>query len=166
MSVHDRDEGEPRPVLWLVCWLGLVGLYRALAGSSSWAEMVAGGISALLATVAVIVSGNPEYLGRMRLGWWFLLLHRLPREVLSDTARVAGAVLAGRRLAGAIRSVPFEHGGDDSVSGSRRALVTAAASLAPNTYVVIIDRKHEHLVAHQLVPTEEPPGHGDRLWPI
>ena len=166
MPVCDRGQGESRLVLWIACWLGLGVIYWILAGRLSWAELIAGGISALVATAAVIASGDAAYLGRMHLGWWLLLLDRLPRRVLADTVRVAGAVFAGRRLAGAVRPVAFDPGGSDSGSASRRALVTAAASLAPNSYVVIIDSKHHRLVTHQLIPTEEPPGHGDRLWPV
>ncbi len=164
-----EDEGswrKSRPLLGVACWAVCLMLYLAMAGRLGWAEVVAGSLSSLLATLAVFVSGDTDYLGHMRPGWWLLLLRRLPGKVLGDTARVGGALLSGRRLDGVLRWVPFDAGGDDPISGSRRALVKAGASLAPNSYVVIIDPENRRMLTHQFVPTNGPPGDGDTQWPV
>lgn len=161
-----EDQGKPRPFLWASCWTLSWISYVALAGTLGWAEAVAGGVSALLATWAIAASGNPEHLGRMRPGWWLILVRRLPGKVFTDSARLVGAVLTGNTRGGRFLYVPFDPGGDDTVSGSRRALVKAAASLAPNSYVVILDREHHLMLTHQLMPTDRAQEGGDRQWPI
>jgi hypothetical protein len=57
------------------------------------------------------------------------------------------------RVRGRFVAVPFPHGAnDDPEAAARRALATAALSVAPNTIVVGIDAATDELLAHQLVP--------------
>lgn len=163
-----RNEAEParRPILASSCWAGLFILYEVPAGSPSWPEAIAGGLASLAATAAVLASGRPEYLGRMRWSWWWLLLRRLPSQVIRDLFQVLRASVVPSRLVGRFRSVAFDPGGDDVVSGSRRALVVFGASVAPNTYVVAIHRERNALLTHQFVPGGPSPGRGDPQWPI
>jgi hypothetical protein len=135
-------------------------------GSPSWPEAVAGAVASLLATVAVMWSGSPEHLGRMSWGWWLLLARRLPAHVIGDTVRVLAAAVGPAAPSGSFRSLEFERGGDDPVSASRRALVIAGASVAPNAFVLGIESESKQLLSHQLVPEDSPPGRGDPLWPI
>ena len=55
--------------------------------------------------------------------------------------RVLAAAVRRSAAVGAVPDVAFEPGGDDPVSGSRRALVIFGASIAPDSYVVTIDRE-------------------------
>ena len=52
------------------------------------------------------------------------------------------------------------------MSNARRALVVAGVSLAAEHYVIAVDRERNVLIVHQLIPSQEPPGHGDREWPL
>ena len=72
----------------------------------------------------------------MRWGWWWLLIRRLPIEMIADTTRVLAAAVHRSPPSGRFRTVAFEAGGDDTVSASRRALVIFGASIAPDAYVV------------------------------
>ncbi len=76
--------------------------------------------------------------------------------MVRDTATVFAALwrhlFTSDRVQGAWRALPYEAGGDDPRSAARRALVTAAISATPNTYVVGIDRETNVMLVHQLVP--------------
>ena len=81
-------------------------------------------------------------------------------------AALARVLLKREKIEGAFRTIPFDVGGNDPESAARRALVMAGACLTPNTYVVAIDAEKGQLLMHQLVPSAEPPGGGDREWPL
>ena len=54
---------------------------------------------------------------------------------------------------GAFRGIAFDAGADDDPrAATRRAAYTAVVSLAPNTYVVGIDRENNNMLVHELVP--------------
>jgi hypothetical protein len=166
MAPHSESAHAPRPLLAFACWGGLLLLYETLAASPGWPEAAAGALASLLATAAVLASGSPEHLGQMSWGWWFLLMRRLPLRVLGGTVRVLAATVGVEVPRGRPRSLRFEAGGADPVSASRRALVIAGASLAPNSYVIGVDPEASTLLTHQLVPKDPAPGQGDPLWPI
>ena len=50
---------------------------------------------------------------------------------------------------------PLEVGGRDARSITRRALITAGASLAPNRYVIDFDRTEGRVLVHELVARRE-----------
>lgn len=151
-------------------WLAFLLLYLLLAGNFDWQEGVAGLGLAGVATVAMTATRRAASLYfQPRLGW---LRHfrRLPRQVLVDCAIVATALARAlfrrAKVEGVFRTIPFDPGGDDAESAARRALVTAGVCLAPNTYVVAIDAERGEMLLHQLVPSAQPPGGGDREWPL
>lgn len=151
-------------------WLGLLLLYLLLAGSVNWQEVVAAVVLAGIAAGAVTATcrtGSLHFQPRLR---WLPHFRRLPRQVLVDCL-IVGAALARvlfrrEKIEGTFRSIPFDPGGEDAESATRRALVTAGACLAPNTYVVAIDAEQGQLLLHQLVPSVQPPGGGNREWPL
>lgn len=151
-------------------WLGFLPLYLLLAGSVSWQEIVAGIVLSVVAAFAVTVTcraGSLHFHPRWR---WLRHFRSLPRQVLADCVLIAGvlarALFHRGKIEGVFRTIPFDPGGDDAESAARRALVLAGACLAPNSYVVAVDRERGQLLMHQLAPSEQPPGAGDREWPI
>lgn len=170
MPTMTEGPERPRWVLAAACWAGLLGVYLLLAGGLDWPEVVVGAASSALATLAVMGSGHPDHLGRMRWDWWPLVLGRLPGRVVADSVRVLSAALGRSQPTGRMMVVPFDRGGDDPIDGSRRALVAASASIAPNSYVVTVDARadaeDDGMLIHQLVPMAEPPGQGDQMWPV
>lgn len=159
---------------WLVYafmwWAVLFGFYLLLAAKQAVAEAVAGvAIAALGAAAATSTAGAGKLRFRARLPW-LAQVARLPGRILADCGIVAVALwrrLVGRHVvSGEFRIVPFDPGGDDAESAARRALVTLGVTLAPNTYVVAVDRERGVLLLHQLVPSAQPPGGGDREWPL
>ena len=155
---------------WFGWWATLLGLYLLLAAKLTGEEILVGaGAAALAATAATVTAkaGNLRFQPRLS---WLRRFARLPGLVLVDCAIVGAAlwrrVILRRTVEGVFRSVPFDAGGDDAVSAARRALVTAGISLAPNTYLVDMDRERGILLVHQLVPSTETPGKSDREWPL
>lgn len=151
-------------------WLGFLPLYLLLAASLSWQEIIAGVVLAGVAALAVTATcraGSLHFHPHWR---WLHHFRHLPGRVLADCAVVAAALaralIRREKIEGAFRTIPFDPGGDDAESAARRALVTAGACIAPNSYVVAVDRERGRLLLHQLVPSAQPPGTGNREWPL
>lgn len=158
----------------LISWLGwsafLFPVYLLLAGTLDWQDLVIGALVAAVSAVATVAAWRVRRLHfRPRLRW-LAPLSRVPGQVLIDCGVVFAALgrrlFRGQTVEGVFRTIPFDPGGDDPESAARRALILAAGSLAPNTYVIDVDRERGFLLVHQLVPTREPPGKGDREWPL
>lgn len=151
-------------------WTIFFGLYLLFASKLAGSEVVVGfAAAALAATGATLTSRAARQRFRARVRW-LLLLGRLPGRILTDCGMVGLALwrrLARRKtVKGKFRTIPFDPGGQDALSTVRRALVTAGISLAPNTYVVAIDRRRRVLLVHQLIPSARLTGKGDREWPL
>ena len=146
--------------VWLSWWLILAALYLLIDDSVLVPELVAGAVAAAVgATVATLVHRERQVLLRGELRW----LRPVPRVLaglvgdLWPLARVlVQRGLLRRGGAGVTVEVPFEATGDGSRDTARRAATEALGSLAPNTIVVRIDTDRGVLVAHQLVPTDDP----------
>jgi multisubunit Na+/H+ antiporter MnhE subunit len=145
-----------RAAAWLASWTVLFALWLLLTFHPVVSELVTGALGAALgATAAELVRSQ----GLVRFGpepRWLLRAWRVPKEMVSDTAIVFGALwrhlFGGERVQGAWRAVPFAYGGDDARAAARRALVTTAISATPNTYVVGMDKENDLMLVHQLVP--------------
>ncbi|HTU20026.1 MAG TPA: Na+/H+ antiporter subunit E [Gemmataceae bacterium] len=151
-------------------WLAFLLLYPLLAGSLSWQELVAGAVlsgAAALAVIATRRAGQLHFQPRWR---WLGHFRRLPGRLVMDCvivgAALARALLRRQKREGTFRSIPFDPGSDDAESAARRALAIAGACLTPNSYVVAVDAEKGQLLMHQLVPSAQPPGEGDRKWPL
>lgn len=155
---------------WVGWWVALLGVYMLFASKLAWAEAVVGAAAAALGATAAVVTARAGGLHFRPRAGWLPLLGRVPGRVLADCGVVALALwrrlVLRQAVEGVFRTVPFDPGGDDAVSAARRALVTAGISVSPNTYVVAIDRRRGLLLVHQLVASPEPPGKGDREWPL
>jgi len=80
----------------------------------------------------------------------------LPWRILVDCFALFAALwghLAKREpVRGAFRAFRFTSTGDDARAAAKRALITAAITSTPNTYVVGLDRQRQLILVHQLVP--------------
>lgn len=151
-------------------WLAFFPLYLMLAGSVDWQEMIAGVVLSAIAALAVTVTRRAASLHfQPRLGWLRHFRH-LPGRLLTEcfivAAALARALLRREKVEGVFRTIPFDPGGENPESAARRALVIAGACLTPNSFVVAIDAERGQLLLHQLVPSAQPPGAGDREWPL
>ena len=132
-----------RIVLW---WAVLFGLWQLFVGQTTTQTTIAGVIAATLAVGAAVLVGR---LGLYRFGLDPRRLRRavtLAWDVVRDFALVTIALTRGRP-AGAFREVrvPARTAGD-------RALVGLLESIAPNAYVVDVDRDRGAALVHELDP--------------
>lgn len=149
------------------CWLALWAIYLVLVGEASPPELIIGLLAALISAIAAETM-------RQQGAFHFSIernsiapLTRLPWQALTDSALVLAADC--RRPfenldSGRFMEIEFNPGDDSAVSAMRRALVTAAVSFAPNSFVVLLDPKRGRLLVHQLVPVPEKPR--DEDWPV
>ena len=155
---------------WLAWWGALFVLYLLLTCTIAVAEVVVGAVAAALATAAAEVAQNAGGLKRRPRLSWIAKLARLPWRVLVDCGILGLAlyrrVFGKEHLEGSFHAIPFAMHGQDAVSVARRAMITASISLAPNTYVVALDRQRNLLLVHQLIPSPHRRGKSDKEWPL
>ena len=142
---------------WLAWYVPLVGLWLLFVATLAVEEVVLGLVAAALAaTAADLVREEDRVPFRLRRAW-LADLGQVPGQVVRDTwllALVLWRRLRGQQVRGTFRTLPFPLDADEAHAAARRALVTAVTSLAPNTYVVGIERGEGRMLLHQLVPTD------------
>lgn len=148
----------------LACWVGWLLLVRSTEG----AELIAGTLAALIA--AGVAVGGCEIAGRVGAGTVVTWSRRLPGlswQVQRGTARVFGTLrrptALRRRGMGRMTAVPLTALGTAPRDVARRALAIWERSLAPDEYVVCVEREGGRLVVHQLPPVPGLGGGARRL---
>lgn len=140
---------------WLVWWVLMMSFWVMIDDSVETDELLAGaGAAALAAVFAELVTYQAATRFRMRTGWLGPAL-RLPGQVVGDTVIVYRALW--RRLAhgeqppSAFLELPARFGDDTPEGVTRRTLLVGGTSLAPNTFVLGLDRERDVMVVHRLV---------------
>lgn len=140
---------------WLAWYLPLFGLWLLFVDTLAAEEAVLGALgAAVAATAADVVRAQDLVRFRMR-ARWLAGLAELPKLLVTDSWLLAVALwrqlLRPGSVRGLFRVLPFPEEGDDAAAAARRALVTGVVSVAPNTYVVGIERGEGCMLVHQLV---------------
>jgi multisubunit Na+/H+ antiporter MnhE subunit len=161
--------GEPRerrglPIArrvgsWLVWWVLMMSFWVMLDDSISTDELLAGaGAAALAALLAELVTYQAATRFRMRIEWLVPALS-LPGQVVRDTAVVYRALwrrlVRGEQPPSAFIELPARYGDDSPEGMTRRALLVGGTSVAPNTFVLGIDKDRDVMVVHRLVAEEK-----------
>jgi multisubunit Na+/H+ antiporter MnhE subunit len=143
---------------WLAWWVLLMSFWVILDDSIATDELLAGaGAAALAAFLAELVTYQAAARVRIRARWLARAIE-LPGQVAGDTVIVFAALW--RRLARAeeppsgFRVLPVAYGDDTPAGQTRRALLVGGKSIAPNTFVLGIDKATDTMVIHQLVVNE------------
>jgi multisubunit Na+/H+ antiporter MnhE subunit len=156
-----REEASPlKGTLRFAAWWATSFLLWLLFTSSlDPQELVAGVVASSIAAFAASIVQSREVFGFRPQLRWLLRARILPRQVVADcwllTVALWKRVVLSKESRGGFKTFPFEHVGGDPESAARRALVTAAISLTPNSYVVAFDRDKKELIVHQLVSRSE-----------
>jgi multisubunit Na+/H+ antiporter MnhE subunit len=163
---RERERGlASRVGSWLGWWAVLTGFWVGLDWSTDTAEVLVGAaVAAVTALMVELVEYQTDTYVRIRMKW-LLAAWRLPVQVLRDTAIVLAAlwrrVVHGEEPRAGFTETPIRWGDDNALGMTRRALLTGVKSVAPNSFVLGIDRHKEVLVSHRLVlPTAGQVGPG------
>jgi hypothetical protein len=134
----------------------LMSFWMILNNSAALDEVLAGtGAAALAALFVQRLSARDGVRFRIRTRW-LVPAARLPWDVLRDTGIVFAAlwrrVTRGEQPASALRELPVRYGGTDPESVTRRVLLVAGRSVAPNAFAASLESGRDVLVVHELVP--------------
>ena len=140
---------------WLAWWVLLMSFWVILDDSIATDELLAGaGTAALAAFLAELATHQAAARVRIRARWLARVIE-LPGQVAGDTVIVFDALW--RRLArgqeppSGFRLLPVAYGDDTAEGRTRRVLLVGGTSIAPNTFVLGIDKATDTMVIHQLV---------------
>jgi len=143
---------------WIAWWAVLMAFWIVLDYSIALHELLAGaGAAALGATLAELALSQAGIRFRVR-PRWLLAAFKLPGQVARDTVIVFAAL--ARRLArgeeppSGFREIPIRFGDDSPEGVSRRVLMVGGYSVAPNTFVLGMDRDRQVMIVHQLVVSQ------------
>jgi hypothetical protein len=146
-----------RVLAWNVGWLLAAALYLLLIDITDLPELLVGAGAAVLAATGLALAREQGLVGESVRGRWLLRLYRpllrVPRDIVVVSAMAFVALVRRKPSLGVFRVVPFEGNEREPLETGRRALVEAAGSVAPNTFVVGIDGERGLILAHQLKPT-------------
>ena len=144
-----------RVVAWLVWWVLLMAFWVWIDDSLLAADL---GIGAAVAAAGAALVELAQYQARSHIRLrsdWLGHAVTLPWQVLRDTgvvfAALARRVLLGEEPPSAFLEIPVSWGDDSDEGTTRRALIVAATSLAPNTFALGIDESRQVMVVHRLV---------------
>jgi multisubunit Na+/H+ antiporter MnhE subunit len=143
---------------WLTWWVLLMSFWVILDDSIATDELLAGaGAAVLAAFLAELVTYQAAARVRIR-ARWLAQIFELPGQLAGDTVIVFAALW--RRLAhgeeppSGFRVAPVPYGDDTAEGKTRRALLVGGKSIAPNSFVLGIDKDTNSMVIHQLVVNE------------
>lgn len=144
-----------RAAAWLVWWGVLMALWIILDYSLAFAELwVGAGVAALGAFLVELVLYQSGTGVRLRVRWAAHAV-ALPGQVIGDTVTVFAALgrqlFRGEQPAGGFAEIHIPSGGDTPEAVTRRVLLVAGMSIAPNTVVLGLDRDRDVMIVHRLV---------------
>ena len=153
-------ESKKNVIFWLAEWIILALLWLLLVGKLEWSEIWIGmAASALAAGAATSVNGKnfARFYPEAR---WIFAAWRIPGYLLSGAALISAVLFEflflGKQTASHIQAVPFQRGGDDERSSTRRALAIILTTMPPNFLVIGIDQQQNLILVHQIRATGVP----------
>lgn len=147
-------------------WVIGFGLYLLFTGQPSAAEFCAAAImTTVAASLILFIQRQGSVAMKARAPWGRLTL-RLGKSIAVDSVLIARSLVAsigGNAVRGSVMKQPFQPGPIAPVSNARRGIVILLGSLAPNGFIVELDRAGPALVIHRLVAE---PRSSDEQWPV
>jgi multisubunit Na+/H+ antiporter MnhE subunit len=151
----DTGQWSRRVVTWLTWWVLMMSLWVAVDDSFESDELLVGAcVAAFAALAAELVTRQAEVRFRIRAAWLLRALE-LPGQVVLHTFTVFAALVVTLFTKapppGRFRELPVRYGDGTPLGVTRRFLLIAARSLAPNEFVLGMDPDRDVMVIHQLV---------------
>jgi len=148
-----------RSVSLVIGFLFLLGLWMMYTSSPRLSDLYAGFLFAALGVFGSFLirgSGFAAFRPRTR---WIALGFMEPWYVLIGSYRLAASLiraLLNRPSLARFHAIPFDTGGDDPESSTRRTLTIAYLTIPPDSVVVGIDRHVHELLLHEIQPSPLP----------
>jgi ABC-type amino acid transport system permease subunit len=145
------------------CWLALAGWWLLLVGTNAGLELVAAACAALLGTALALALRRHRLLRFRFQARWLAQALRVPWSIVRELGLVTWALLlhvtGARPVRSAYRAIPFPTGRADAVSAGRRAVITLADAMSPNSVPVDMDCERGVVLRHELDPrhASDPP---------
>lgn len=153
-----------RSAVW---WVSLFMLYLLLVGKVMASELTAGAIVSALLTGAInAVSSKRDHDFSVRRSW-IRSVRFVPARMLTDCVTVLVAIWRRpmlQRGTGRFQVRPFAHGEERPLVRTRRAWITLALSITPNTFMVQAHPNRDQILVHELSPRGSAPE--NKYWPI
>ena len=144
----------------LVRAAALFGLWLWLVDNAQQAELIAGGVVAVLGAAAAGCTDRVRAVHPRLRVWMLRRIYRPLLLLVTDSVRVSWALvrmLAGRRAElGRWRAVRYRVTGDGAEDVACRALTEWGASLGANRYAIGCDQETGVLLVHELVEAGGP----------
>jgi multisubunit Na+/H+ antiporter MnhE subunit len=154
-TAQKKAIGVRRIAAALLWWVLLMSFWVILDDSFAADELLAGaGAAAIGAFLAELAAHQGASQVRLRAEWLLPAL-RLPWMLIRDTG-VVGLVLLRRLTRGELppsgfRERPVTYGPDSAEGKTRRSLLIGGLSVAPNSFVLGLDKETNVMVVHELV---------------
>jgi hypothetical protein len=145
---------------WLVEYALALALWFVFAGKLEWHELLVGGVAAAIAaTASHLVLGEHIALFTAKPKWLVQAI-RIPGSVVADTWLITKILIrplfGGEPAESRLSCAPFDGGGDDPESATRRALAIAYTTISPAVIVLGFDRERGLVVYHELAQGKVP----------
>lgn len=135
----------------VAAWITFFAFYLLFTGTATTAELAIGGCcGGLVAVFEAVLAIRTERPMRVKLGLLWPIIPALG-QIVPDTFRVAGALLRAFRApsSGGFHTIPAPT--ESAVSSAAgRGIAIAAASLAPNSFVVDAGAEAGGFIVHRL----------------
>jgi hypothetical protein len=153
-TAQKKAIGVRRIATGLLWWVLLMSFWVILDDSFAADELLAGaGAAAIGAFLAELAAYQGASQVRLRVEW-FLPALRLPWMLIRDTG-VVGLVLLRRLTRGELPPSGFR---ERPVTYGRRSLLIGGLSVAPNSFVLGLDKETNVMVVHELVTGDREAG--------
>ena len=138
-------------VLW---WLALGGWWILLVGTNAGLELIAAACAGVLGAALALGTRRQRLLRYRFERVWVARTLKVPWRILRELAVVSWALALHITRVRAVRSAyvanPFPTGQPDAISAGRRAIVTLADAISPNTIPVDMDCERGVVLRHAL----------------
>lgn len=157
-GAQEQESVISQIVFWIADWATLMAFWVALTGSFRWTELLIGAGASLIGSIISVVADEltlVRFLPNWRNLWKARsVIWQIPLGVVS----VVGAVMRhDGRATGRVHAVPFDPGGEDAKSQTRRAVAETFSSMAPASVVIGVDRGMGVVIFHLLGTNSPPP---------